>query len=300
MSPQRLRIPHQSNRDRAAPCFAHSGCLLPSTRSTRNSDLVAQRGDRQPQFRSRIGNHRILSFGNSRCKDAHANGAGSRAAQTRAMVVAAEMGVSRVGHAAHRVTLQRNNLRPAETGRRQEKTGGGLPRRSGSRYRYAAESVKKAKANRQRWREEAEARERQQQKDYFAHQEFLRKAEVIRKAAQALHESQQVRSPRRMSWELAPSARTGHGIPGHNAGTAGMVLGICEPHRSHVSSRNSRTGFQEDNLVIRPHNLRGKCACFSNGSRCARTLLIRPADRVFFFEVFSRKPSNVLDPWILS
>jgi hypothetical protein len=57
-----------------------------------------------------------------------------------------------------------------------------------------AESIKKAKADRQRWREEAEARERQQQKEYFAHQEFLRKAEVIRKAALALQESQQVRS----------------------------------------------------------------------------------------------------------
>jgi len=55
-------------------------------------------------------------------------------------------------------------------------------------------SIKKVKAERQRWREEYEAKQRQREKERREHEEFLRKGEVIRKAAQALQESQLVRS----------------------------------------------------------------------------------------------------------
>ena len=56
------------------------------------------------------------------------------------------------------------------------------------------ESIKKLKTERQRWREECEAKQRRREEEQTKHEEFLRKAEVIRKAAQALHESQLVRS----------------------------------------------------------------------------------------------------------
>ena len=55
------------------------------------------------------------------------------------------------------------------------------------------ESIKKVKAERQRWREEFEAKQRRREAERRQQEEFVRKAEVIRKAAQALHESQLVR-----------------------------------------------------------------------------------------------------------
>ncbi len=55
------------------------------------------------------------------------------------------------------------------------------------------ESIKKVKAERQRWHDEWEAKERRRQEERRQQEEFTRKAEVIRKAAQALHESQLVR-----------------------------------------------------------------------------------------------------------
>jgi len=55
------------------------------------------------------------------------------------------------------------------------------------------ESIKKVEAERQRWRDEWAAKERRQQTERQEREEFTRKAEVIRKAAQALHESQLVR-----------------------------------------------------------------------------------------------------------
>jgi hypothetical protein len=55
------------------------------------------------------------------------------------------------------------------------------------------ESIKKVESERQRWRDEWAARERRQQEERQQQEEFTRKSEVIRKAAQALHESQLVR-----------------------------------------------------------------------------------------------------------
>jgi len=55
------------------------------------------------------------------------------------------------------------------------------------------ESIKKVKAERQRWHDEWAAKERRREELRRQQEEFTRKAEVIRKAAQALHESQLVR-----------------------------------------------------------------------------------------------------------
>jgi hypothetical protein len=55
------------------------------------------------------------------------------------------------------------------------------------------ESIKKVEAERQRWRDEWAAKERRQEEERREREEFTRKSEVIRKAAQALHDSQLVR-----------------------------------------------------------------------------------------------------------
>ena len=55
------------------------------------------------------------------------------------------------------------------------------------------ECIKTVKAERQRWHDEWEAKERRREEARRQHEEFVRKAEVIRKAAQALHDSQLVR-----------------------------------------------------------------------------------------------------------
>ncbi len=55
------------------------------------------------------------------------------------------------------------------------------------------ESIEKVKAERQRWHDEWEAKERRRQEERRQQEEFTRRAELIRKAAQALHESQLVR-----------------------------------------------------------------------------------------------------------
>jgi hypothetical protein len=55
------------------------------------------------------------------------------------------------------------------------------------------ESIKKVEAERQRRRDEWAAKERREQEERREREEFTRKGEVIRKAAQALHESQLVR-----------------------------------------------------------------------------------------------------------
>jgi hypothetical protein len=55
------------------------------------------------------------------------------------------------------------------------------------------ESIKKVKAERQRWHEEWDAKQRRQEEARRRREEFVRRSEVIRKAAQALQESQLVR-----------------------------------------------------------------------------------------------------------
>lgn len=55
------------------------------------------------------------------------------------------------------------------------------------------ESIKKVEAERQRWRDEWAAKERRREEERREREEFTRKTEVIRKAAQALQESQLVR-----------------------------------------------------------------------------------------------------------
>lgn len=54
-------------------------------------------------------------------------------------------------------------------------------------------SIKEVKVKRQRWHDEWEARRKREEEARREHEEFLRRGEVIRKAAQALHESQLVR-----------------------------------------------------------------------------------------------------------
>lgn len=56
------------------------------------------------------------------------------------------------------------------------------------------ESIKRVKAERQRWHEEYEAKQRRLEEERREHEEFLRKGDLVRKAAQALQESQLVRS----------------------------------------------------------------------------------------------------------
>lgn len=55
-------------------------------------------------------------------------------------------------------------------------------------------AIKKVKAERQRWHEEFEAEQKKRREAERRHEEFARRAEVISKAAQALHQSQLVRS----------------------------------------------------------------------------------------------------------
>jgi hypothetical protein len=55
------------------------------------------------------------------------------------------------------------------------------------------ESIKKVEAERQRGHDEWAAKERRREEERREREEFTRKAEVIRKAAQALQESQLVR-----------------------------------------------------------------------------------------------------------